>query len=97
MLRNFQISHVIGDVTDLPEVVKDLRLSFLKVVPGLLAHDNFLRDDYREFLTLVRLYLRDDTLDFSGFLACGALHHARWMAKCIYALKISLLSGKCRS
>ena len=51
MLNDFQISHVIGDVTDLPEVVKDFELSFLKVVPGILAHADFLRDDYKEFLT----------------------------------------------
>lgn len=47
------------------------------------------REDYREFLELVIIFLNGTVPKFS-FRAPGAFHHARWMAKAIYSLKIFL-------
>uniref|UniRef100_A0A8D8TQ46 Uncharacterized protein n=1 Tax=Cacopsylla melanoneura TaxID=428564 RepID=A0A8D8TQ46_9HEMI len=48
------------------------------------------RDDYKEFLELVILFLGGKVKN-SSLKAPGAVHHARWMAKAIYCLKIFLL------
>lgn len=47
------------------------------------------RDDYREFLKLVVIFLGGEVPN-QKFSPPGALHHARWMAKAIYSLKIFL-------
>lgn len=47
------------------------------------------RDDYRELLQLSLIFLGDTTTNFI-FKRPGAVHHARWMAKAIYSLKIFL-------
>lgn len=48
------------------------------------------RDDYREFLELVLIFLGETPPKGIHFRAPGAFHHARWMAKIIYCLKIWL-------
>lgn len=49
------------------------------------------RDDYREFLELTLLFLGETPpIRNAAFRAPGAVHHARWMAKAIYCLKIFL-------
>lgn len=50
---------------------------------------NIIRDDYRELLELTLIFLGFNF--FSGnvhFRTPGARHHARWMSKALYALKI---------
>lgn len=47
------------------------------------------RDDYKEFLQLAIIFLGGTVPNFS-FRMPGAHHHARWMAKAIYCLKIFL-------
>lgn len=47
------------------------------------------RDDYKEFLQLALIFLGVTSQNFS-FRMPGAHHHARWMAKAIYCLKIFL-------
>lgn len=46
------------------------------------------RDDYKEFLELVVIFLGAVPKRGVRFLAPGAMHHARWMSKVIYSLKI---------
>lgn len=46
------------------------------------------RDDYKEFLELVVMFLGFDLPNGNKFRKPGASHHARWMAKAIYALKL---------
>lgn len=46
------------------------------------------RNDYREFLELTLIYLGEVPPRGVNFAAPGAFHHARWMAKVIYCLKI---------
>ena len=54
------------------------------------AKEAFVREDYKELLTLAVAYVDPDVSAVS-FRRPGALHKARWMAKLIYALKIILL------
>lgn len=45
------------------------------------------RSDYKEFLQITIIFLGGELLNFNVSRP-GATSHARWMAKCIYALKI---------
>ena len=56
-----------------------------------LAANTFPRDDYKEFMELVVVSLGGEVEGFS-FKLPGPDHHARWMSKCLYILKIQLLS-----
>ncbi|XP_063981407.1 uncharacterized protein LOC135164717 [Diachasmimorpha longicaudata] len=49
---------------------------------------NNIRKDYREFLELVIMFLGGNLQNGNRFRALGPIHHARWMAKAIYSLKI---------
>ena len=51
----------------------------------------FSRGDYKEFNNLVIVYLGGDVPNFK-FSQPGACHRARFMAKCLYYLKLQLLS-----
>ena len=51
------------------------------------------REDYREFLELAIIFLYGTVPKFS-FCVPGAFHHARWMAKAIYSLKIFLFRNE---
>lgn len=53
-----------------------------------MLRQNFIREDYEELLHLGLICLGDQ--DHEKFRRPGAIHHARWMAKAIYALKIYL-------
>lgn len=53
--------------------------------------NNFSRDDYKELLELTLIFLGEDSGPVS-FRPPGAMHHARWMSKALYALKIFLFS-----
>lgn len=46
------------------------------------------RDDYKEFLELVYIFLNGTLTYPMTFKAPGATHHARWMSKAIYCLKM---------
>ena len=46
------------------------------------------RDDYKEFLELVIIFLGAVPARGVRFMSTGAMHHARWMSKVIYSLKI---------
>lgn len=54
------------------------------------------RADYAEFLKLVLIFLGHTPLSGISFRAPGAFHHARWMAKAIYCLKIYLFREQFR-
>ncbi|XP_015116001.1 uncharacterized protein LOC107040428 [Diachasma alloeum] len=49
-----------------------------------------IRKDYQEFVELVIMFLGGNLPDGNRFRALGPIHHARWMAKAIYSLKIFL-------
>jgi hypothetical protein len=46
------------------------------------------RADYKEFLELCIIFLGESPKDEISFRQPGAIHHARWMAKVVYSLKI---------
>lgn len=56
-----------------------------------LKNGTFPRDDYRELMELLVVLLGGTITGFS-FKLPGPDHHARWMSKCLYLLKIYLLS-----
>jgi hypothetical protein len=52
------------------------------------------RDDYREFLELGVVFLGGVPLRGISFMAPGAMHHARWMSKVLYSLKVWMFRGQ---
>lgn len=46
------------------------------------------RDDYKELLELSKIFLGTMDVEETKFYKPGAFHHARWMAKAIYSLKM---------
>src|SRR5215469_1463036 len=52
------------------------------------------REDYREFLELALIFVGESPAHGVSFCVPGAAHHARWMAKGIYCLKIFLFRGQ---
>lgn len=52
--------------------------------------ENQPRDDYREFLELLITFIGEVPPRGVAFMAPGAMHHARWMAKVLYAIKLWL-------
>ena len=54
------------------------------------------RNDYKEFLELTVIYLGGTPPRGIRFKAPGAIHHARWMAKALYSLKIWMFRGQFR-
>ncbi|KAK7865492.1 hypothetical protein R5R35_014608 [Gryllus longicercus] len=55
---------------------------------------SFIRDDYKEMLELCDVFLGSNSV--VKFRKPGAYHHARWMAKAIYTLKIYLFRDEFR-
>lgn len=46
------------------------------------------RDDYKELIELCILFLGERPNETYNFRAPAAMHHARWMSKALYSLKI---------
>lgn len=68
------------------DVIEDI----IKFSKELLAKNEQPREDYKELLQLIIVFLGGTSQTNISFRAPGAFHHARWMAKAIYALKIYL-------
>lgn len=58
-----------------------------------LKQNTFPRDDYKELVELVVVWLGGHVDNFT-FKYPGADHHARWMSKAIYFLKLALLKSQ---
>ena len=67
----------VADVKE--EMLKTLRTAVQVTQP---------RDDYRELLELAIIFLGSVPPRGIHFVAPGAMHHARWMAKAIYSFKV---------
>ena len=52
------------------------------------------RDDYMELLELAVVFLGATPARGVRFRARGAMHHARWMSKVIYSLKLWMFRGQ---
>ena len=73
-------------------------LSFINKQLDGENQDKLPRGDYKEFLELAKIFLGGDVDRKKGYIIQlsrpGADHHARWMSKCIYFLKLFLLSDQ---
>ena len=78
------------DSTSLPEWTQEEARAVLSWAEEELGKNTWPREDYRELLRLTVVCLGGDVPDFE-FMMPGADHHARWMSKCLYYLKMNLL------
>ncbi|CAH0560567.1 unnamed protein product [Brassicogethes aeneus] len=76
-----KVSEKIGDSC---EIINTFALKMLSV--------NQPRDDYKELLELILIFT--GYIKEPSFKIPGSMHHARWMAKAIYALKIFLFRNE---
>lgn len=74
---------------EIPNPGEDFKLSAINVLSVALKSKNQPRDDYMELIELALLAL-GHTPAKVHWRAPGAVHHARWMAKLIYGIKIYL-------
>jgi hypothetical protein len=81
---NFQPSHSDEYVRNIMSPLRDSLLDFARKQ----LEERQCRDDYREFLELSVIFLGEVPSRGVKFMAPGAMHHARWMAKVLYAIKI---------
>ena len=79
------------DLDILPEWMVMEAASVLDLLIKLQEKKSFPRADYQELLQLAIISLGGHVPNFA-FRLPGADHHARWMSKCIYTLKLNLLS-----
>lgn len=80
-VEDLHVKNVIGDTTEIQEfTIKSLK-------------DMQPREDYKELLQLAVIFLGGSLPNFS-FRMPGAFHHARWMSKAIYSLKIYLFRNQ---
>lgn len=69
------------------QVFTDTKDDILKFAACQLQEQHH-RDDYREFLELATIFLGGVPSRGVRFNSPGAMHHARWMSKVLYSLKI---------
>lgn len=86
---NFQTG---WDTPQIRPIIESECNELLEFALSKLSDGNF-RDDYREYLELVVIFL-GGTASRITFKKPGAFHHARWMSKVIYSLKIWLFRGQ---
>ena len=79
------------DYDSVPEWIQVEARSVLSWAEQEMAKNTWPREDYRELLRLAIVCLGGDVQGFQ-FLLPGPDHHARWMSKVIYNLKMKLLS-----
>jgi len=73
--------------SDVASLVEDIRQSIIHYANTYLEQ-KLPKDDYKEFLELVIVFLGSAPARGVSFMSPGAMHHARWMSKVIYSLKI---------
>ncbi len=85
-LKEDPIASVLNPVRD--DLIKFIQQQLTEFQP---------RDDYRELLQLSLLFLGAELKNVSVHIQVpGAFHHARWMAKLIYSMKIFLFRSQFR-
>ena len=77
---------------EIRHILQDCRENILEFSYAKLK-ENINRHDFRELLELVIIYLGRSVPSFH-FRKPGAFHHARWIAKAIYCLKIWMLRNQ---
>ena len=90
--RDIKIDYNDLVISDFSESPHELRATdMLTWATEQLVKQTFPRDDYREMMELVVISLGGQVKGFM-FKLPGPDHHARWMSKVIYSLKLKLLS-----
>lgn len=74
------------------EIVDVVKVDVVNFCENELKKGTF-RDDYKELLELTLIFLGQKE-GVIKFRPPGAIHHARWMAKAIYSLKIFMFSSQ---
>ena len=83
---NFSTS---ADACKLADILDPVKVQIIDFAEGrLAAGEKLVRDDYREFLELSIIFLGGSPQHGIHFMAPGPMHHARWMSKVIYSLKM---------
>jgi len=83
------IVHDDYQILDLKEGCEDLQQSTLQFLAQMLERDRQVRDDYQELIELTMVILGSPP-EAIHWRSPGPVHHARWMAKLLYAMKIIL-------
>ena len=83
------IMHYEYQILDLKEGCEDLQQSTLQFLAQMLERDRQVRDDYQELIELTMVILGSPP-EAIHWRSPGPVHHARWMAKLLYAMKIIL-------
>lgn len=76
---------------EVSDIFKDDKSTLLTYLKSLT---NFARDDYKEFAELCIIFLNGLPKEDVRFRRPGAMHHARWMSKAIYSLKMYLFRNE---
>ncbi|KAG0725630.1 hypothetical protein GWK47_038244 [Chionoecetes opilio] len=83
-------------VEEVATVLEDVKDEALRWTLQVLQEREDLRDDYRELVKLVIIFLGGAPPGGIRFLAPGAMHQARWMSKVLYSFKIWMFRGQFR-
>jgi len=86
----YELGIAADDVTDL---VEDIRQSITDYANKHLEQ-SLSRDDYKEFLELVIVFLGAAHAREVRFCSLGAMHHTRWMSKVINSLTIWMFKAQ---
>ena len=83
---------VLFDISSVSPALQEKAKSVLVWAEEALIKETFPRCDYRELVELIVVSLGSKVEGFA-FKLPGPDHHARWMSKCLYILKIRLLDN----
>ena len=81
-------------ITGSNEVPDSVRSTILGFLEHHLSTQKQKRDDYRELLELTMIFLGGIPKNGISFCIPGAVNHARWMTKAVYAFKIYLFQNQ---
>jgi len=73
--------------SEFDDIIDRVKQEILEFAKNQLLRQS-VRDDYREFIDLVVIFLGGSPERGISFMAPGPMHHARWMSKVIYSLKV---------
>ena len=76
------------DLPSKPPWVQELGQEILRWALELYSRGSFPRDDYAEFLSFVIFHLGGEVESFWPLRMPGPDHQARWMADCVYNMKM---------
>ena len=76
--------------------IEHVREELKEFIERALTTETQPRDNYRELMELTLLFLGGSPSRGTRFQAPGANHHARWMAKVIYTLKVWMFRSQFR-